>query len=89
MSWLAERFVGSVPVELLRHAGAMTLTLYVAHALVFNLVVDWLGWVGPTGLDTALTFAGIYWIVAIAFASWYHRRYGIGPVEWVYRTIGG
>ena len=27
--------------------GAMTLTLYVAHALVFNLVVDWLGWVRP------------------------------------------
>ena len=25
----------------------MSLTLYVAHALVFNLVVDWLGWVEP------------------------------------------
>ena len=66
----------------------MTLTLYVAHALVFNLVVDWLGWVGPTGLDTALTFAAIYWVIAIAFAAWYHRRFGIGPFEWVYRVRG-
>jgi uncharacterized protein len=89
ISWLADRFVRTAPVELLRHAGAMTLTLYVAHALVFNLVVDWLGWVGPTGLDTALTFAAAYWAVAIAFAAWYHRRFGIGPFEWVYRVLGG
>ena len=46
----------------------MSLTLYVAHALVFNLVVDWLGWIRPTGLDTALLFAAVYWIVAIAAA---------------------
>ena len=89
ISWLAERFVRTAPIELLRHAGAMTLTLYVTHALVFNLVVDWLGWVRPSGLDTALTFAAVYWAVAIAFAAWYHRRFAIGPVEWVYRSLGG
>ena len=89
ISWLADRFVTTAPIELLRDAGAMTLTLYVAHALVFNLVVDWLGWVRPTGLDTALVFAAVYWAVAIAFAAWYHRRFGIGPFEWVYRALGG
>ena len=67
----------------------MSLTLYVAHALVFNLVVDWLGWVRPTGLDTALVFAAGYWVVAIAAASWWHRRVGIGPAEWLYRRLGG
>ena len=36
----------------------MSLTLYVLHALLFNFVVRWHGWVRPTGLDTALTFAG-------------------------------
>ena len=89
ITWLAERFAGSPPVELLRHAGAMSLTLYVAHALVFNLVVDWLGWIDPAGLATALTFAGMYWIVAIAAASWWHRHRGIGPAEWLYRQLGG
>ena len=59
ITWLTDRFAGSPPIELLRHAGAMSLTLYVAHALVFNLVVDWLGWVEPAGLDVALTFAAV------------------------------
>ncbi len=89
LSWLAERYTSSLPVELLRNAGAMTLTLYVAHALVFNLIVDWLGWVRPTGLDTALALAAGYWAVAIALAAWYHRRFGTGPVERAYRFLGG
>ena len=67
-------------VALAGDAGAMSLTLYVAHALVFNLVVDWLGWIRPTGLDTALLFAAAYWVVAIAAArGWWHRRFGDRP----------
>jgi len=89
VTWLADRFTTTPPIELLRNAGAITLTLYVAHALVFNLVVDWLGWVRPTGLDTALVFSAVYWAVAIAVAAWYHRRFGVGPVERVYRVLGG
>lgn len=86
---LADRFAGATLVSWLRATGAMTLTLYVAHALVFNLLVDWLHWVRPTGLDTALTFAAVYWLVAIAVATWWRRRFGIGPVERVYRSLGG
>ena len=44
----------------------MSLTLYVAHALLFNFVVNWMGWISPGGLDVALAFAAVYWIVAIA-----------------------
>ncbi len=89
ISWLADRFVGHLPVEVLRHAGAMTLTLYVAHILVFRLAVDVFEFVEPGGLGTSLTFAAVYWVVAIAAAFWYHRRYGIGPAEYVYRVLGG
>lgn len=89
ISWLADRFAGSAIVDLLGHAGAMSLTLYVAHALVFNLVVDWLGWIEPTGLGTALAFAAGFWVIAIALGAWYHRRVGIGPLEAVYRRLGG
>jgi uncharacterized membrane protein YeiB len=67
----------------------MTLTLYIAHILVFNLVVDWLGWIRPTGLDTALTFAFGFWAIAITLGAVWHRRFGIGPAERVYRAIGG
>jgi uncharacterized membrane protein YeiB len=89
ISWLAERQAGTAWVRLFGDAGAMSLTLYVAHALVFLLVVDQLGWIRPTGLDTALLFAAGYWIAAIAAGAWWHRRHGIGPAEWLYRKLGG
>jgi uncharacterized protein len=89
ISWLAHRFVDTVPIEVFRHAGAMSLTLYIAHGLVFNLVVDWLGWIEPGGLGRALTVAAAYWAIAIAAAWWWHERYGIGPAEWLYRQLGG
>jgi uncharacterized membrane protein YeiB len=86
---LAMWFPTSPPVQWLSHAGQMSLTLYVAHALLFNFVVSWMGWIRPGGLDVALTFAAVYWIVAIAVGSVWHRRFGIGPIEWVYRKFGG
>ena len=72
-----------------RRAGQMTLTLYVAHVIVFNLVVDWLGLIRPDGLRTALTFALAFWIVAIVAGATWHRRFGRGPTERVYRALGG
>ena len=67
----------------------MTLTLYIAHILVFNLLVDWLDLVEPGGLGTALAFALAFWVVAIAAGTLWHRRFGRGPAERVYRAIGG
>ena len=85
---LANRFVRSSMVRFLAHAGQMSLTLYVLHALVFIALVDVLGFIEPAGLDLALTFAAGYWIVAIIAGSLWHRAFGIGPVEWVYRKLG-
>ena len=88
ISWLAERSPSAPAVDVLRHAGAMTLTLYVAHALVFNAVVDWFGWVEPGGFDTALALAALFWAAAMAAGWWWHRRFGIGPAERLYRKLG-
>ena len=85
---IANRFARSSIVQLLAHAGQMSLTLYVIHALVFNFVVNWQGWIRPAGLDLALTFAAGFWIVAIIAGSLWHRQFGIGPVEWLYRKLG-
>ncbi len=87
VDWLADRFPGAL--DPLRRAGQMTLTLYVAHVAVFNLVVHWLGWIRPTGLDVALLFAIGFWVVAIASAAAWQRRFGIGPLERIYRAFGG
>ena len=85
---VANRFARASVVQLLAHAGQMSLTLYVLHALLFNFVVNWQGWIRPAGLDLALTFAAGFWIVAIFAGSLWHRRFGIGPVEWLYRKLG-
>lgn len=92
VSTLAERFVGTPVVgsivRLFADAGQMSLTLYLLHVLVFNFVVRWHGWIEPSGLDLALTFAAGFWVVAIAAGAVWHRRFGIGPVEWLYRKLG-
>jgi uncharacterized membrane protein YeiB len=87
VSWLAERYATAPLTRAMAATGRTTLTLYVAHALVFNLVVDWLGWVRPTGLDVALAFALGFWVVGVAVAVALQARFGTGPVEWLYRRI--
>ena len=81
ITWLAERFAGSRVVDVLARAGRTSLSLYVAHALLFDLVVDWLGWVEPGGLGTALVMTAAFWTIGIAAAAWWTRRYGRGPLE--------
>ena len=65
----------------------MSLSIYIAHALVFCLLVDWLDVVSPGGLATSLTFALVYWLVSTAAAVAYHKRFGRGPAEYVYRKL--
>jgi uncharacterized membrane protein YeiB len=89
ITWLAERHRTARLVRWLGAAGALSLTLYVLHALLFDLLVNQLGWIRPTGLDTALLFAGCYWLVGITAAVMWQRRFGTGPFEWVYRRLGG
>ena len=87
VDWLATRYPAAT--DPLRRAGQMTLSLYIAHVLVFNLVVDWLGWIEPAGVEVALGFALGFWIIGIAAAVVWQRRVGVGPAERIYRTIGG
>ena len=87
ISWVAERYRDTAVVDALRRAGQMSLTIYIGHALVFNLLVDWLDLVEPGGLGTALGFALAYWATATALAVAYHRRFGQGPLERVYRRL--
>ena len=89
ISFIIDSRVNSRAVTFLARTGQMTLSIYIAHVLVFNLVVNWLNWVRPTGLDTALVLSLAFYVVAVPASSLYFRRFGIGPCERVYRAFGG
>lgn len=90
ISAIVERIEESRPgaTDPLRTAGQMTLTIYLAHILVFNLLVDWLEWIEPAGLALSLVFSAVFWMVAILGAVLWDERYGRGPAERVYRRLG-
>lgn len=87
IDWVAGRLPHAT--DPLRRAGQLTLTLYLAHVVVFELAVHQLAWIEPSGLDAALAFAGGFWVVAIAAGSAWQRRFGRGPAERFYRSFGG
>lgn len=88
VSYAAERAADTAVVQSLQLGGQMTLTLYVAHVLVFNLVAGWWGMVGG-GLGSALMFAIMFWVFAVPTAAMWRRFAGLGPLERVYRRFGG
>ncbi len=87
LGWLAERTRASAATQALADTGRTTLTLYVGHVLLFDLVVDWLGWVTPGDVSTALLLALGYWVIAVAVSVEIHRRHRQGPLEWAYRKF--
>ena len=87
-SWVAERWSTAVPVEMLANAGRTTLSIYVAHVLIFNEVVHQRHWIGADGLGTALWFAVVVWLLMVMIAAWWQRFIGQGPMERLYRRIG-
>ncbi len=86
---LADNFADTAVVRALQAAGQLSLSVYVAHALVFNLFVDWIDVIEPGGIATSLGFAVVFWLVAMAAAVAYQRRFGRGPVETLYRALSG
>ncbi len=87
ISWFADRYESTAVVDTLRRAGQLSLTIYLGHALLFNFAVDWLDLIEPGGVATALAASLLYWVVAVALAREYQRRYGRGPAEQVYRHL--
>ncbi len=64
-----------------------SLTVYLAHALLYNLLVDWLDIVQPANVVQSLVFALVTWATITALAVGYQRRFGRGPAETVYRRL--
>ncbi|CAN5531516.1 heparan-alpha-glucosaminide N-acetyltransferase domain-containing protein [soil metagenome] len=87
ISWLVDRLVDVPVVDGLRRAGQLSLTIYVLHALVFNLLVDTLGFIDQGDVFAALLLAVLVWGVATVAAAAWQPRHERGPLEQVYRSI--
>jgi uncharacterized protein len=84
------RWSAQSPVTLgLAAAGRMSLTLYVLHTLVYNAAVAWFEWLDPTGnhLLQSTLFTGGFWACGVLAAALWQRAVGVGPLEWLYRTL--
>lgn len=86
---VAERARHHVLIVSLQRAGQLSLTLYLGHVLFYYVLAEWSGWGVGTGLGAAVALAVAYWTLAIMSGSWWHRRIGTGPAEWLYRRLGG
>ena len=87
IGWVAERFRGTAVVDVAARAGQVVLTIYVVHALAFNLAVDWLGLVERGDVRIALVGAVAVWTPLVVGAAAWQRAFRRGPVEQVYRSI--
>lgn len=76
-------------VNALQRVGQFTFTIYIGHALFFNLVVHRLDLVASTGLDTALVLSAVFIALAVSVALWWTHVIGQGPIERFYRWVTG
>lgn len=78
---------GRAVVDWLATAGQVSLTVYIVHALVFNVLVDWSTTISVADVADALLLAAVVVSVTTVLAVAWARRYGRGPAEQVYRMI--
>jgi uncharacterized protein len=88
-TWCDHSTPQSSLVNALQRIGQFTFTIYIAHALFFNLVVNRLELVSRTGLDTALTLSAAFLALAVVVALWWTHVIGQGPIERCYRWLTG
>ena len=86
---LCEKFHDSLGIRVAQTTGQLTLTIYLAHIFIYNIVVTQVGLVQPTGLDTAMTMSIIVFVAAVIWANWWSPLFGRGPAERLYRRFGG
>ncbi len=89
LSLIVDSLGKNLAIDVLARAGQMSLSIYLAHILFFNLIVHRLHLVDATGLDTALGLALVFYVVAIPLSALWRKYIGRGPAEILYRSFGG
>lgn len=69
--------------------GKMGLTTYLTQS-VFGLCLFYgvgLGLMGKLGVAPAVLLGAAFFVVQVLLAQWWLRRFSMGPVEWLWRTL--
>jgi uncharacterized protein len=75
----------------LRAVGRMALTNYLLQSVLLGLVFYsyGLGLFGKVGLAMALPLVPAIWALEVAWSKPWLERFGMGPIEWLWRSLAG
>ena len=85
----ATRFPAAVVVRWLARAGTVTLSIYVLHGAIPAGLFRWALTDPLIGVGWSVLLAVGAWVAAMALGGWWARRFGLGPLEWLLRRVGG
>lgn len=71
----------------LQAIGRMALTNYVGQSVITSVVFYAFGLVGRFGFAQLMGIAVLIWIVQAAFSVLWLRRFSMGPLEWLLRSL--
>lgn len=84
---LGRRLAGSSVILRLSLVGQQTFSLYYLHATVAVVVGRYVAGTRTMSVGSAVLSAIAFWIAAVIVASWYRRRFGLGPAERLLRRF--
>lgn len=85
----AERWPGAWWLKALAATGRLAFTFYVGHVVVGMGLLLLLGRLEDQSLAFSLACAAVFFLLAVAFAAVWTRRFRLGPLEWIMRRLAG
>jgi len=84
--WLAGGRVRAV-LALLGPAGRMALTNYLSVSIMITVVVLTTHTYGRVSVTMASVVGLLFWLMQVAWSTWWLRRRNFGPFEWLWRRL--
>jgi uncharacterized membrane protein YeiB len=84
---VGHRFADSRLVDRLALVGQQTFSVYYLHAVVAVVIGRWFTRTRHMSVAGAFRASIAFWILAVIVASWYRRRFGLGPAERLLRRF--
>ena len=87
LTLLYQRSAWQRRLSLLAPLGRMALTNYLMQTLLCLLIFYGGGQIGQVGPATCVLIALVVYTAQVMLSSWWLKRFRMGPVEWLWRTL--